>query len=146
MSDSFQEGKRLAKAGEFEAALPLLEQASREQPDSPDVWLALGSCYFRVDRNDDYREAMRQALALDPDHGPTLRFLKKTTGAEVIPAPDTGREKIFMEAGEGPKLEEESPKPAGSGCLGALLFLPILVFAAKFFLNHLDSRWIFQLY
>ncbi|MCA9436250.1 MAG: tetratricopeptide repeat protein, partial [Candidatus Omnitrophica bacterium] len=42
MSDSFQEGKRLAKAGDFEVALPLLEQATREQPDSPDVWLALG--------------------------------------------------------------------------------------------------------
>jgi len=125
MTDSYTEGKRLAKEGDFEEALPLLEQASQEQSDSPDVWLALAACYFRMDRNDDFREAARRAgeEAIDPDHGPTRRFLKKTTGAEAIPAPDSGRDKIFMEAGDPIPPSPQPEETRKTGCLGGLLLL-----------------------
>jgi len=122
MTDSFEEGKRLAKAGDFEAALPRLEAASREWSESPDVWLALAACYFRLDRNDDFRDAIRHALAIDPHHAPTRRFLKTTTGGEAIPAADTGREKIYMMEKEG-RFEETvgTPEKRSSGCMGLLI-------------------------
>ncbi len=146
MTDSSLEGKRLAKAGDFEGALTHLKSAAEETPGSPDAWLALGACYFRLDRNDDFREAIRRALAIDSNHAPTLRFLKKTTGAEVIPAPDTGREKIFMEEG-GTSLHssQETEKPS-SGCLGLALVGIAALIISGFCRNPLDFGTIFRLY
>lgn len=122
MTASAAEGKRLAKMGDFEGALPLLEQSVRERPDSPDEWLALGACYFRLDRNDDFREALRKALEIEPGHAPTRRFLRRVTGSDLIPARDVGREKIFMEEGESPgpipPQPDTQPKKDAPGCLG----------------------------
>lgn len=130
---AFEQGKRLAKEGRFEEALPRLEQAAQEQSDSPEVWLALGACYFRSERHDEFREAIRKALALDPDHAPTRKFLRQITGTEVIPAADTGRPKIKVEEGAGVSGESEKEKITGSGCLGifaALIASGLLVYCA----------------
>lgn len=134
MTDPASEGKRLAKMGDFEGALPHLEQAVRLRPDSPDDWLALGACFFRLDRNDDFREALRKALEIDPDHAPTRRFLRRVTGSDLIPARDVGREKIFMEEGRssGPILPQSDPRPEKNapGCLG---FVAGILSTAGFF-------------
>ena len=127
LTDPYQEGKRLAKEGDFESAVSFLEQAARQYRDSPDVWLALGACYFRLDRNDDFREALRQALAIDPHHAPTRRFLKTLTGAEVIPAADTGRPKIYMREEEALKSRTQETQVSGRGCLGGFLLGACLI-------------------
>jgi len=132
----FDQGKALAKESRFEEALPLLEVAARERSDSPDVWLALAACYFRVERHDEFREAIRKALSLDPDHTPTKRFLRQITGTDVIPAADTGRPKIVMEeeAKAFPHIESDKTEElrGGIGCFGILLALGILMIALAF--------------
>jgi tetratricopeptide (TPR) repeat protein len=131
---AYEQGKRLAKQGRFEEALPRLEQAAKEQNDSPEVWLALGACYFRVERHDEFRDSVRKALALDPDHAPTRKFLRQITGTEVIPAADTGRPKIKVEEGAGGLGGVEKEAKTGSGCFGivaALCALAALVYCVK---------------
>lgn len=136
MTDPASEGKRLAKMGDFEGALPHLQQAVRLRPDSPDDWLALGACFFRLDRNDDFREALRKALAIDPDHAPTRRFLRRVTGSDLIPARDVGRDKIFMEEGQPPgqvpPASDPQPKRSSPGCLG---FVAMILSAAACFIG-----------
>ena len=130
MTDPFLEGKKLAKQGDFESALPLLRSASETKPESPDVWLALAACYFRLGRNDDFRESIRNALEIDPNHLATLRYLRNTTGGSAIPAPETGREKIFIEE-ERPicaRNEIEETESRSQGCL-SLVCIGFLIFS-----------------
>jgi len=131
---AYEQGKKLAKEGRFEEALPHLSQAAKEQNDSPEVWLALGACYFRTERHDEFREAVRKALALDPDHAPTKKFLRQVTGTDVIPAADTGRPKIKVEEGTDAFAQGEGGEgKSKSGCLGILTAL--IAVAALFFLT-----------
>jgi tetratricopeptide (TPR) repeat protein len=131
---AYEQGKRLAKQGRFEEALPCLEQAAKEQNDSPEVWLALGACYFRVERHDEFRDAVRKALALDPDHAPTKKFLRQITGTEIIPAADTGRPKIEVEEGAGAlDSSDRQEDKAKSGCLGILVAALTVVFLTLVF-------------
>jgi tetratricopeptide (TPR) repeat protein len=128
LDNSFQQGKQLAALGKLPEAVQILERVCGQAP-TPDRWLALAACYFRQTRNDDCREALRKALALDPEHGPTRKFLKRVTGSEAIPAASKGRGAIHVE--ERPPSPRESPpsqETSGTGCLGvvAAAFLGLL--------------------
>jgi len=50
----------------YEVALPLFEQAIRENPRDAKAWLQAGLCLGKVGRAEDKLRAYRKAIALDP--------------------------------------------------------------------------------
>jgi len=53
--------------GEFEKAIPYLQQASELEPRSPGVWLEWGYALLRTSRYDQAVTALKQAVLLDPN-------------------------------------------------------------------------------
>lgn len=98
--DDLKRGKQLALSGDYEASLVYLERSVEGGNATAEAWLALAACYFKLNRNDDFRQAIREALLLDPDHEPTHRFLKRITGTETLPMPNLRNHKIYMEEPE----------------------------------------------
>lgn len=63
----FRRGLVELKASRFDQALPLLEQAVREEPERVDARAALAECLLRLDRMQPARMAYDEATRLDPD-------------------------------------------------------------------------------
>ena len=76
-------GARLTIRGEYEEALTYFEKAAKSNPDDPDAWYGLGSCYVGLDRADDAIAAYQRPIADDPDNALAhfiLAMYYKTTG------------------------------------------------------------------
>jgi len=61
-------GARLSIQGEYEAALDYFKRAAETNPDDPEAWFGLGSCYVGLDRPDDAIRAYRRPIEKDPDN------------------------------------------------------------------------------
>jgi tetratricopeptide (TPR) repeat protein len=63
------QGTQLSIRGEYEAALDYFQQATETNPDDPDAWQGLGSCYIGLKQPDNAIEAYRQVIHTDPQNG-----------------------------------------------------------------------------
>lgn len=62
-------GTQLSIRGEYEAALDYFQQATETNPDDPDAWQGLGSCYIGLNQPDNAIAAYRQLINTDPENG-----------------------------------------------------------------------------
>lgn len=61
-----EEGIEVFKTGDFEVALPLLEQASREYPGSYEAFVYLGAAYSQLGRHNAAIGALMRASQIKP--------------------------------------------------------------------------------
>ncbi len=69
MNDEYnrvEEGIEVFKTGDFEAAIPLLEQASREYPGSYEAFVYLGAAYSQLGRHNAAIGALMRASHIKP--------------------------------------------------------------------------------
>ncbi len=59
----------------YEAAIPILEMALAEEPESTQVMFWLGASYERSDRHEAAEEMLQAVLELEPDFAPALNYL-----------------------------------------------------------------------
>jgi tetratricopeptide (TPR) repeat protein len=59
-------GAQLSIRGRYEAALDYFQKATETNPDNPDAWHGLGSCYIGLNQPDNAIEAYRQSIAVNP--------------------------------------------------------------------------------
>ena len=62
-----RQGARLSIRGKYEAALDYYQKAAEANPDDPDTWRGLGSCYVGLDKTDDAIRAFHKSIAVAPD-------------------------------------------------------------------------------
>jgi tetratricopeptide (TPR) repeat protein len=76
-------GSRLSIQGEYEAALTYFQKAAETNPDDPEAWYGLGSCYVGLDQPEDAIAAYKRPIEKDPDNAVAhfvLAMVYKTTG------------------------------------------------------------------
>ena len=61
-------GSHLTIQGEYEEALTYFKKAAETNPDDPDAWYGLGSCYVGLDQPDDAITAYKRPIEQDPDN------------------------------------------------------------------------------
>lgn len=66
---------KLSENQKYGVAIKVLREATKIQPDKPELWLWLGICYSSAGLNDDAIATLRGAVRLNPDHGLTWYFL-----------------------------------------------------------------------
>lgn len=62
-----QRGAQLSIKGKYEAALDFFQKAAEANPDDPDSWTGLGSCYIGLDQPVPAIKAFNQAIVVAPD-------------------------------------------------------------------------------
>ncbi len=63
-----RQGARLSINGQYKEALAYYQKAAETNPDDPDTWRGLGSCYVGLDEPDHALEAFQQSIAAAPDN------------------------------------------------------------------------------
>ncbi len=63
-----RQGARLSIKGNYKAALDYYQKATETNPDDPDTWRGLGSCYIGLNEPDQAIEAFEQSIAAAPDN------------------------------------------------------------------------------
>lgn len=61
-------GSQLTIQGEYEEALAYYKKAAETNPDDPDAWYGLGSCYVGLDQSEDAIAAYKRPIEQDPDN------------------------------------------------------------------------------
>ena len=61
-------GSKLAIRGEYEEALTYFREAAETNPEDPDAWYGLGSCYVGLGQPDDAIAAYKRPIEQDPDN------------------------------------------------------------------------------
>lgn len=61
------QGARLSISGKYEAALDYYQKATESNPNDPNAWHGLGSCYIGLNQPDDAIEAFHNSIAADPE-------------------------------------------------------------------------------
>ena len=61
-------GSKLAIRGEYEEALNYFKKAAEANPEDPDTWYGLGSCYVGLGQPDDAVAAYKRPIEQDPDN------------------------------------------------------------------------------
>jgi tetratricopeptide (TPR) repeat protein len=61
-------GSRLTIQGEYEEALTYFQRAAETNPEDPDAWYGLGSCYVGLDQPDEAIAAYKRPIEKDPDN------------------------------------------------------------------------------
>ncbi len=77
----FEEGLRLYKQNQLEDALPYLEQASKQQPDNPEIYAWLAETYRRLNRKEEAVTTAHKALSIDSCQA----FAYEVIGAALTP-------------------------------------------------------------
>ncbi|MBT5047755.1 MAG: tetratricopeptide repeat protein [Rhodospirillaceae bacterium] len=67
-SPDYAQGVKAVKAGNYEAALPLLQKAVAEKPKNANAWNYIGYSNRKLKRFDKAMTAYRKALAIEPNH------------------------------------------------------------------------------
>lgn len=60
-------GAKLSISGKYEAALDYYQKATETNPEDPNAWHGLGSCYIGLDQQDNAIEAFHNSIAADPE-------------------------------------------------------------------------------
>lgn len=63
-----RQGAQLSIRGKYEAALNYFQQATETNPDDPDAWHGLGSCYIGLNKPDEAIEAYHRSIEADPEN------------------------------------------------------------------------------
>jgi tetratricopeptide (TPR) repeat protein len=63
-----RKGARLTIEGQYEEALTYFRDATETNPDDPNVWYGLGSCYAGLDQQGEAVEAFKKPIDADPDN------------------------------------------------------------------------------
>ncbi|MEJ2039188.1 MAG: tetratricopeptide repeat protein, partial [Desulfosarcinaceae bacterium] len=63
-----RKGARLSIKGEYEDALEFYRKAAQRNPEDPDAWYGLGSCYVGLKQADNALAAYQQSIAVAPDN------------------------------------------------------------------------------
>ncbi len=63
-----QKGTQLSIRGKYEAALDFYQRATETNPDDPDAWHGLGSCYVGMNQPDEAIEAFHHSITADPEN------------------------------------------------------------------------------
>lgn len=63
-----RQGTQLSIKGKYEAALNYFQQATETNPDDPDTWRGLGSCYIGLNQPDQAIEAFHRSITAAPDN------------------------------------------------------------------------------
>ena len=72
---AYSEADKLYRAGHYKEAIRLFQAASHADPDDPDCWMAIGSCYDSLERPEDAERAYMKAIDLcRPDQLPALNY------------------------------------------------------------------------
>jgi tetratricopeptide (TPR) repeat protein len=61
-------GAQLSIRGKYKAALDYFQKVTETNPDDPDAWHGLGSCYIGLNQPDNAIEAYRRSIAINPDN------------------------------------------------------------------------------
>lgn len=64
----FQEAKATVDAGNYAAALPMLVNITKIDPQNADAWNLLGFSYRKLEQFSDAEVAYQKVLAINPDH------------------------------------------------------------------------------
>jgi hypothetical protein len=85
------QGSRLSIQGEYEEALTYFQKAAETNPEDPDTWYGLGSCYVGLDQPEDAIAAYNRPILQDPDNALAhfvLAMYYKTIGQyeQVVPS------------------------------------------------------------
>jgi tetratricopeptide (TPR) repeat protein len=85
------QGSRLSIQGEYEEALTYFKKAAETNPEDPDTWYGLGSCYVGLDQPEDAIAAYNRPILQDPDNALAhfvLAMYYKTIGQyeQVVPS------------------------------------------------------------
>mgnify|MGYP005832307683 CR=1 FL=1 len=103
------EGIQAARAGDDNEARRLLLQATRLNPEDPDVWFWLG---LMLEDPDKQLKCMLQALALDPNHARAREAVETLTADQEAPAlPENGGETEGALEPAPPPLPRTRPSP-----------------------------------
>ncbi len=62
------QGSRLTIQGEYEEALTFFKKAAETNPDDPEAWYGLGSCYVGLDQPEDAIAAYKRPLERNPEN------------------------------------------------------------------------------
>lgn len=96
----YNEGLRLARAGEFAEAIGPLQKAASSDPDNPQIWVVLGKVFAQLGLLEPARKALHRAQLLNPNneevstslvHLAQLEQAQSTTTATVQPKLSAGR-------------------------------------------------------
>ncbi len=63
------------QTGEYQMAIGLLFEVTKDKSDYRDAWIILGHAYLEINKPNDALEALQRAKALDPDKSDTYFFL-----------------------------------------------------------------------
>jgi hypothetical protein len=85
------QGSRLSIQGEYEEALTYFKKAAETNPEDPDTWYGLGSCYVGLEQPEDAIAAYNRPILQDPDNALAhfvLAMYYKTIGQyeQVVPS------------------------------------------------------------
>jgi len=69
-----RQGARLSIRGKYEAALDYFQEATKANPEDPDAWHGLGSCYIGLNQPDNAIEAYHHSITANPDN-PSAHFM-----------------------------------------------------------------------
>jgi tetratricopeptide (TPR) repeat protein len=61
------QGAKLSIRGKYKAALDYFQKATETNPNDPNAWHGLGSCYIGLDQQDNAIEAFHNSIAVDPE-------------------------------------------------------------------------------
>lgn len=61
------QGARLSISGKYKAALDYYQKAAETNPEDPNAWHGLGSCYIGLNQPDNAIEAFHNSIAADPE-------------------------------------------------------------------------------
>jgi tetratricopeptide (TPR) repeat protein len=67
--------RSFVQTGEYQIAIPLLFEVTKEKTDYRDAWLILGVAYLNIEKYQDAIEALERAKTLDPEKPETLFYL-----------------------------------------------------------------------
>jgi serine/threonine protein kinase/Flp pilus assembly protein TadD len=73
----YELGRAHMKAREWKLALSALEQARQRDSAVGDIYSAMASCYQRMNKKNEARDKVREALQLDPQNAEALRVQKQ---------------------------------------------------------------------
>ncbi len=113
----FNEGLRLAKLGQDDAAIRLLEEACAFSSQSGDALVVLGKLYVRKGRLNEARRVWEKCLALEPDHAGASRALAQLDKLEAATARPSRRSRVWARLKRpfrrrGPRTSVDTPPPS----------------------------------
>ena len=129
VSEKLSYAIQLIKAGNKQAALPILKEIIQTEPGNENAWLWLYSC---VDRPEQKKYCLQQALKINPSNQNARQALSKLSGQVQTTSTPTESSQVQSQSGEKARpvsnVSESPHKAQKSNSNRTLLFAGGLVF------------------